>query len=89
MGRPKGSTNNTEREDGQEDGVNTTTRVGKAEPKDCPNCGAVAVVRKDNQGMVRCHCSACGYWDSVAHYTEAEAIESWNGAGGIPKPDYS
>lgn len=85
MGRPKGSTNNTEREDGQETEANTPERV---EPKICPNCGSVAVVGKDNQGLYRCNCSACGYWDSVAHHTEAEAIESWNSSGGIPKADY-
>lgn len=85
MGRPKGSVNNPEREETQGEAENTTERV---EPKDCPNCGAVAVVGKDNQGMHRCNCSACGYWDSVAYRTEAEAVEGWNQAGGIPKADY-
>jgi len=85
MGRPKGSVNNPEREETQGEGQDMPERV---EPKVCPNCGAVAVVGKDNQGMFRAYCSECGYWDSVAYVSKEDAIAGWNSAGGIPKADY-
>lgn len=55
------------------------------ELKRCPSCGGEAHIFKDVHGLIRCACKVCGFWDCVPSYTELDAANSWNAAGG-PNP---
>ena len=55
------------------------------ELKACPNCGGEAHAWQDKYGLWRCACKDCGWWDSIAKYSKAEAVNSYNGSGGPVK----
>ncbi len=63
----------------------TKKEAALPELKRCPVCGGEAHVFKDIHGMIRCACKTCGFWDCVPWYTEIDAAESWNAAGGPNK----
>lgn len=82
MGRP--------RKDQVEPGVESlpvqeSKPENKVELKACPSCGGEAEVFKDRNGLYRCACKTCHFWDSVPHYDPLAAAASWNAAGG-PNP---
>jgi hypothetical protein len=52
------------------------------ELKRCPRCQGEAHAWKDKHSLWRCACRVCGWWDSIAKYTEREARESYNASGG-------
>lgn len=57
----------------------------KVELKACPVCGSDAEVFKDRNGLYRCACKSCHFWDSVPSLDSLTAAKKWNEAGG-PNP---
>jgi len=82
MGRPRKEVHAVQ---AHEPAIDESVLGERHEVKLCPRCGDKSTgPYKDSHGNFRCNCSnpPCSFWDSQVSMTPADAVKSWNQAGG-------